>query len=167
MSEAYDDFDDDDCEPMDDDDGFSGFDCGLDPESGQCALAGSEDCDWECDNRNSEWFAGSERYCRKHKQLYYTEVDVARHALGLTGDRKRSYRNYFTAGEDHADYQKWMGIVAKGLAVRIDRRGMMGGDWLFHLTYDGAEQALYEGESLDDSDFPASLRPTRPREDQV
>lgn len=38
-----DDFDDE----MDDDEAFLEFVCGMGPD-GQCSLAGSEDCDWEC-----------------------------------------------------------------------------------------------------------------------
>ena len=41
------------------------FDCHLRPD-GQCGWAGSEMCDFECPNRNSEFFAGSAAWCRKH-----------------------------------------------------------------------------------------------------
>lgn len=151
------DFDDDDFdhEPDDFDDGEDGAaDCALDPETGQCGKAGSEECDFGCPLRHSDLFAGSRAYCLKHKQLYYSEVDLARHALGLPNEAKRSHRNFFTAGEEHQDYQAWMTIVAKGLAVRIDKRDLFGGDWLFVLTQAGAEQALYEGESLRPDEFP-------------
>lgn len=40
-------------------------DCGL-AEDGQCSLAGTEWCDFECPNRNSEMFAGSEAWRKKH-----------------------------------------------------------------------------------------------------
>lgn len=42
------------------------FDCHLDPESGQCGAAGSEECDFECPYRDSEFFAGSAAWRRKH-----------------------------------------------------------------------------------------------------
>lgn len=40
-------------------------DCGL-MDDGQCMLAGTEWCDFECHNRDSELFAGSAAWCRKH-----------------------------------------------------------------------------------------------------
>lgn len=39
-------------------------DCGL-MDDGQCALAGTEWCDFECPYRDSEDFAGSEAWHRK------------------------------------------------------------------------------------------------------
>lgn len=42
-------------------------DCGLDGE-GQCSLAGTEWCDFECPYRDSELFAGSEAWRRKHQK---------------------------------------------------------------------------------------------------
>ena len=54
---------DDDYEVEDDDDEYD--DCGLMPD-GQCLKAGSEECDWVCPMRNSEFFAGSAAWCRKH-----------------------------------------------------------------------------------------------------
>jgi len=34
-------------------------DCGLNFDDGQCALAGTEYCDWHCSWRNSDQFAGN------------------------------------------------------------------------------------------------------------
>lgn len=42
-----------------------GRDCGLTPD-GQCSMAGSEECDWECPNSHGEFYAGSERWHEKH-----------------------------------------------------------------------------------------------------
>lgn len=39
------------------------FDCGLRAD-GQCSQAGSEHCDFECPNRNSDLFAGSAAWCK-------------------------------------------------------------------------------------------------------
>ena len=41
------------------------FDCGLGPD-GQCSMAGTEDCDWECPNSRGEFYAGSELWHKKH-----------------------------------------------------------------------------------------------------
>lgn len=79
---------------------------------------------------------------------------LARHALGLCQGRTTSYRNYFTAGEHHSDYAEWMRMVGAGDAVRIDKRHLFGGDWLFKLTPKGATAALRSGERLDPHDFP-------------
>lgn len=56
-----------DDDPRDDGEEDGGFDCGLMPD-GQCTKAGSEECDFECPNRNSEFFAGSAAWCRKHER---------------------------------------------------------------------------------------------------
>lgn len=54
----YEDYDD----PYDDDEHF---DCALGPD-GQCAMAGSEDCDWDCPNSHGEFYAGSNLWHKKH-----------------------------------------------------------------------------------------------------
>lgn len=55
---------DDDPRDWDEEDGDD-FDCGLMPD-GQCMSAGTEHCDFDCPNRDSEDFAGSAAWCRKH-----------------------------------------------------------------------------------------------------
>lgn len=42
------------------------FQCGL-RSDGQCSQAGTEHCDFECPNRNSDLFAGSAAWYEKHK----------------------------------------------------------------------------------------------------
>jgi hypothetical protein len=56
---------DDDPRDWDEEDGDE-FDCHL-MEDGQCMMAGSEDCDFVCPMRNSEFFAGSNAWYRKHQ----------------------------------------------------------------------------------------------------
>lgn len=41
------------------------YDCGL-GDDGQCGHAGSEQCDFGCPMRDSEWFAGSKAWNKKH-----------------------------------------------------------------------------------------------------
>ncbi len=61
--------DDDDYEDDEEfDDDMDRFDCGLDDE-GQCSLAGTEDCDFECPYRDSEDFCGSAAWYRKHGEV--------------------------------------------------------------------------------------------------
>lgn len=43
------------------------FDCGL-MRDGQCTKAGSEECDFSCPNRDSELFAGSAAWVKKHQK---------------------------------------------------------------------------------------------------
>lgn len=55
-----------------DDDGDEEYDW-LDQEchlgaDGQCGLAGTEHCDFECPYRDSELFAGSEAWRKKHEK---------------------------------------------------------------------------------------------------
>lgn len=59
-ADDYDQYEADDLEEEDD---FE--DCGL-MVDGQCANAGTEWCDFECANRNSELFAGSRAWMRAH-----------------------------------------------------------------------------------------------------
>jgi hypothetical protein len=41
------------------------FDCGL-ASNGQCAMAGSEDCDWDCPHSHGPRFAGSRAWLKEH-----------------------------------------------------------------------------------------------------
>ena len=54
----YDDIDDDELDEL-------LQECMLGPD-GQCGLAGSEHCDWECPMRESEHFAGSKAWMKAH-----------------------------------------------------------------------------------------------------
>lgn len=84
-----------------------------------------------------------------------TQIDLARHALGLTRS-KVSFRNRFVTGPGGADYNAWLDMTAAGNAVRVAGEKLpFGGDDLFCLTPAGAQKALRKGESLDPEDFPA------------
>lgn len=50
---------------FDDDSDCRDFDCGL-RRDGQCSQAGTEHCDFECPNRNSDLFVGSVAWRQKH-----------------------------------------------------------------------------------------------------
>ena len=60
-------YEDEDGPDLDEDDAFD-EDCGLNFEDGQCALAGTEHCDWICPNRNSDQFAGNPGFKLKRKR---------------------------------------------------------------------------------------------------
>ena len=82
------------------------------------------------------------------------QIELARHALGLSGDTKVSYRRHFVTGPDTVDYPHWIEMVASGDARRRDGTALTGGDDLFLLTRKGAEAALKPGERLSERDFP-------------
>ena len=80
--------------------------------------------------------------------------NLARHALGLDGRRKRSYRNHFVTGPGASDHAAWMAMRDAGLAWRRSGNQLTGGDDLFGLTLQGARAALEPGETLCSEDFP-------------
>lgn len=86
-----------------------------------------------------------------------TQRDLSRHALGLDGRRRQSYRNHFVTGEGCADHVEWMAVVDAGHAWRRAGNELTGGDDLFRLTRAGAELALNPHERLDPTDFAAVL----------
>lgn len=59
-----------DPDDIDDGDEFDWLEqeCGL-ADDGQCAMAGTEHCDFTCPYRDSEDFAGSEAWNKKHAKL--------------------------------------------------------------------------------------------------
>lgn len=81
--------------------------------------------------------------------------DLARHALGLDGRRKQSYRNYFVTGEGCTDHLHWLAMVEAGYATRRPGSVLTGGDDLFRLTRTGADMVLNPGESLNTVEFTA------------
>lgn len=86
-----------------------------------------------------------------------SQIDHARHALGLTGDRRVSYRNHFVTGPGSSDYDDWMEMVKAGQARRRPGSALTGGDDLFWLTHSGALQVVKKGEKLDSSHFPPDI----------
>lgn len=80
--------------------------------------------------------------------------NLARHAIGLDGRHKQTWRNHFVTGEGSTDYPHWVAMVEAGLATRRKGSVLTGGDDLFRLTRAGAEMALNRGETLDPETFP-------------
>lgn len=92
------------------------------------------------------------------------QKELARHALGLDGRRKQSYRNRFWAGPGHDDFEDWQAMVAAGLALVSEPAAGHRPDHAFWLTRPGATAALNKGETLCPEDFPASgKRSLRPK----
>lgn len=84
------------------------------------------------------------------------QIDLARHALGLDGRRKVTYRNHYVTGPGPGsdDHEQWTAMVEAGLARRRRGSELTGGDDRFSLTVEGARAALRPGERLDPEDFP-------------
>ncbi len=82
------------------------------------------------------------------------ERELARHALGLDGRRKRSYRNYFAANNSGDDYAAWLGMEQRSLARSYVPPAASAPLVWFYLTRAGALAALEPGEMLDSEDFP-------------
>lgn len=85
------------------------------------------------------------------------QTKLARHALGLRDDQKRSYRNRYVTGSGGTHYRTWMRMVRDGNAKR-EAIGTADDKWLFSLTPAGALAAIRKGESLDPEDFPNPKR---------
>jgi hypothetical protein len=85
-------------------------------------------------------------------RLTATQIELARHALGLPNRNQTSYRNRFVAGVEHDNHSDWVAMTDAGLAKRFSM-ALYGVDDLFMLTRTGAEAALRPGESLDSEDF--------------
>lgn len=82
------------------------------------------------------------------------QIELARHALGLTRSRLVSFRNHFCAGPGHEDFADWEAMVAAGFARKRESKVLAPGDVMFHLTRAGAEQALQPGDVLNPEDWP-------------
>lgn len=93
-------------------------------------------------------------------ELRPEQIDMARHALGLSDQRgrwRKSYRNHYCVGYGDKDWWLWQMMVARGLAVYRPVRKGGGVEWsgdFFHLTRAGAEAVLQKNERLCREDFP-------------
>ena len=77
---------------------------------------------------------------------------LARHALGLPNQYRRSYRNRFCASRNSPDDAEWRALTNEGVAKRWPW-GWSGGDF-YALTKAGADAVVQRGEKLDPEDFP-------------
>lgn len=79
------------------------------------------------------------------------QIELARLALGLPNQYRKSYRNRFCGGREHGDYANWRALVNAGMAVRWPWWFSYGD--LFMLTAAGASAVLKRGERLDPEDY--------------
>ena len=83
-----------------------------------------------------------------------TQKHLARHALGLDGHRKSSYRNRYAASPGSPEDREWFEMMKAGEAeIHKMNIGMTHLNF-YSLTDQGAKAALNEGEYLDAEDFP-------------
>jgi hypothetical protein len=87
--------------------------------------------------------------------LTNAQKKLARHALGLPNDMRRSYRNRYRAAVDGPITGEWRKMVEAGLATCQPVKDSQLGDF-FYLTPAGAQLALEAGEKLCPEDFPAT-----------
>jgi len=66
----------------------------------------------------------SQSHCRKATPVNYrpteNQLQVMKHALGLTRGIKTPYRNHFCAGEGHADWEDIMELCRHGLMRKVE-----------------------------------------------
>lgn len=80
--------------------------------------------------------------------------ELARHALGLPNDRRRSYRNRYVAEDGGRAWKEWQELVGRGYAEARPLSAHSAGRTLFNLTEAGARSALDARETLCREDFP-------------
>lgn len=80
------------------------------------------------------------------------QIKLARHALGLPNDQKRSYRNRYFATVGTDIEERWDDLVHQGLAHRQRQDGAR--TTFFCLSERGARRAIDSTESLCPEDFP-------------
>lgn len=90
----------------------------------------------------------------RHPPMTPHQIELARHALGLDGKRKQSYRNRFCVGPGADDFEEWVAMTEAGFAKRVSKERMQTVEDMFFLTPSGAAQALLLGERFDPEDFP-------------
>ncbi|MEN3755150.1 hypothetical protein ABC733_28380 [Mangrovibacter sp. SLW1] len=71
-----------------------------------------------------------------------TGIELMQHALGINERNREPYRNYFLAGDGHADNSQWQGLVTEGLATSRPSPDFCGGGVLYHVTDKGKALAI-------------------------
>jgi len=81
------------------------------------------------------------------------QEELARHALGFSKGKKKSFRNHFLAENNSRDFVEWAEMEENGFA-RSKKHKMWGEDsTMFFLTLFGAKLAMKSGEKLSKEDF--------------
>ncbi|EPH1406029.1 hypothetical protein MMK79_004767 [Klebsiella oxytoca] len=69
-------------------------------------------------------------------------IELMQHALGINERNRTPYRNYFLAGDGHADNEMWEKLVSDGFATSRPAPDFVGGGVLYHVTDKGEELAI-------------------------
>ena len=69
-------------------------------------------------------------------------IELMQHALGISERNRTPYRNYFLAGEEHTDNEKWKELVSDGFATSRPAPDFTGGGTLYHVTEKGEATAI-------------------------
>lgn len=80
------------------------------------------------------------------------QVKLVRHAIGLDGRSKVTYRNHFCVGREGEDHSDWDKLVESGLATARRNVQAYGGMDIFCATREAATMVLRDGERLE-ADF--------------
>jgi len=71
-------------------------------------------------------------------ELTERQREFVRHAIGLNGRSKMTYRNHFVIGKGGDGYEDWMDLVRKGYAHHRAGSEISGGDDVFWATRETA-----------------------------
>ncbi|MBA7934061.1 hypothetical protein HV127_22860 [Klebsiella sp. RHBSTW-00215] len=69
-------------------------------------------------------------------------IELMQHALGINERNRTPCRNYFLAGDGHADNMKWQALVSDGYATSRPAPGFVGGGIIYSVTDKGEELAI-------------------------
>ena len=69
-------------------------------------------------------------------------IELMQHELGISERNRTPYRNYFLAGEGHADNEQWKELVSGGFATSRTAPDFAGGGTLYHVTEKGEATAI-------------------------
>lgn len=78
------------------------------------------------------------------EDVYLTPIEfqLCCHALGISLNNKKMYRNHFVTGEGSKDYIHWVNLTKKKLAIKHNKAYLSRGDALFTLTEDGIKKVF-------------------------
>ena len=77
------------------------------------------------------------------------QYNLVRHAIGLDGRSKTTYRNHYVCPADSEDGREWMDLVKQGLAHHRKGSEISGGDDVFWATRETALACRKKDEHLD------------------
>ena len=86
-----------------------------------------------------------------------THIDLMEHALGLTPENPKSYRNYFAAAPNGRDIEEWQCLTDNGYAECHGSR-TVSGDLIYFSVSGNGQQIVYERCRIKDARKPKLTR---------